>query len=83
MATELIARTGMINRELARNAGLRKYRPNQTQQKILHQKVRGCKAVKCPLKQWSTQIAEHIKFNPGWQNLTVNKTGFGSVALRN
>ena len=73
-----------ISRELARNAGLRGYRPKQAQQRTLHRRFNACKAVKMTPETIDyiesklaeehspEQIAERMKFDLGWHGPTVS-----------
>jgi len=73
-----------ISRELARNTGLRGYRPKQAQQKTLHRKFTARKAVKMTqdtidyienkLREEHSpeQIAERMKLDLGWHGPTVS-----------
>jgi IS30 family transposase len=84
IAAELGVHPSTISRELARNAGLRGYRPKQAQQKALHRRFTARKAVKmtpetidyieCKLLQEHSpeQIAERMKLDPGWHGPAVS-----------
>ena len=73
-----------ISRELARNTGLRGYRPKQAQQKTLHRRFTARKAVKMTPETINyiesklaeehspEQIAERMKLDPGWHGPTVS-----------
>jgi len=73
-----------ISRELARNTGLRGYRPKQAQQRTLHRRFTACKAVKMTPETIDyiesklseehspEQIAERMKLDPGWHGPTVS-----------
>jgi IS30 family transposase len=73
-----------ISRELARNAGLRGYRPKQAQQKTLHRRLTARKAVKMTvetidyiegkLRQEHSpdQIAKRMKLDPDWHGPAVS-----------
>ena len=84
IAAKLGVHPSTISRELARNAGLRGYRPKQAQQKTLHRRLTARKAVKmtpetiayieCKLHQEHSpeQIAERMKLDLGWHGPTVS-----------
>ncbi len=84
IAVELGVHPSTISRELARNTGLRGYRPKQAQQKALHRRFTARKAVKMTpetidhieskLRQEHSpeQIAERMKLDPGWQGPAVS-----------
>ena len=84
MAAKLRVHPSTISRELGRNTGLRGYRPNQAQQKALHRRLTARKAVKMmpetigyiesKLKEQHSpeQIAERMKFDPGWHGPAVS-----------
>ncbi len=73
-----------ISRELARNTGLRGYRPKQAQQVASHRRFTARKAVKMTPKTIDyvesklreehspEQIAERMKLDPGWHGPTVS-----------
>ena len=73
-----------ISREIARNTGLRGYRPKQAQQKALHRRFTARKAVKmtpetidyieCKLAEQHSpeQVAERMKLDPGWNGPAVS-----------
>lgn len=84
IAAELGVHPSTVSRELARNTGLRGYRPKQAQQKTLHRRFTARKAVKMTLetvtyiesklaKEHSPeQISERMKLDPGWNGPTVS-----------
>jgi IS30 family transposase len=84
IAAALGVHPSTVSRELARNAGLRGYRPKQAQQKALHRRFTACKAVKMTPATISyiehklaeehspEQIAERMKIDPGWNGSTVS-----------
>jgi IS30 family transposase len=84
MAAALGIHPSTISRELARNEGLRGYRPKQAQQKALLRRLTARKAVKmtpqtidyieCKLRQEHSpeQIAERMKVNPNWHGPAVS-----------
>jgi IS30 family transposase len=73
-----------VSRELARNTGLRGYRPKQAQQKALQRRVTAGKAVKMTPatiryikdklaeEHSPEQIAERMKIDPDWDGPTVS-----------
>ena len=73
-----------INRELARNSGLRGYRPKQAQQKSLQRRLNARKAVKMTPETVGyieqklaeehspEQNSERMKIDPGWSGPTVS-----------
>jgi IS30 family transposase len=84
IAVKLAVHPSTISRELARNAGLRGYRPKQAQQKALQRRFNARKAVKMTpetieyiesklAEQHSPeQIAERMKLDPGWHSPAVS-----------
>jgi len=84
IAGKLGVHPSTISRELARNAGLRGYRPKQAQQKALQRRFTAGKAVKmtpetidyieCKLAHEHSpeQIAKRMKIDPGWQGPAVS-----------
>jgi IS30 family transposase len=84
IAAELGVHPSTVSRELARNTGLRGYRPKQAQQKTLHRRLTARKAVKMTpetigyiesklLEQHSPeQIAERMKLDPGFGGQAVS-----------
>ncbi len=84
IAAELGVHPSTVSRELARNTGLRGYRPKQAQQKTLHRRFTARKAVKMTpetidyiesklAEQHSPeQIAERMKLGPQWHGPTVS-----------
>ena len=84
MAVKLGVHPSTISRELARNTGLRGYRPKQAQQRALQRRVTAGKAVKmtpetidyieCKLNHEHSpeQIAKRMKMDPGWQGPAVS-----------
>lgn len=84
IATALGVAPSTISRELARNTGLRGYRPKQAQQKALLRRFNARKAVKMKPETISyiedklaeehspEQIAERMKIDPGWDGPTVS-----------
>ncbi|GAG08733.1 unnamed protein product, partial [marine sediment metagenome] len=84
IAAELGVHPSTVSRELARNTGLRGYRPKQAQQKALHRRFTARKAVKMTqgtidyiesklVEEHSPeQIAERMKFDPAWHGPAVS-----------
>ena len=84
IATVLGVHPSTISRELARNTGLRGYRPRQAQQITLYRRFNACKAVKmmpetidyieCKLAEQHSpeQIAERMKLDPDWHGPSVS-----------
>ena len=84
IAAALGVHPSTVSRELARNTGLRGYRPKQAQQKALHRRLTARKAVKMTpatiayiesklAEQHSPeQIAERMKIDPDWHGPTVS-----------
>jgi IS30 family transposase len=84
MAAALGVAASTISRELARNTGLRGYRPKQAQQKALHRRFNARKAVKMTPETIAyieqklseehspEQISERMKMDPGWSGPTVS-----------
>ena len=84
IAAELGVHPCTISRELARNTGMKGYRPKQAQQKTLHRRFTARKAVKMTLETIDhiesklaeehspEQIAERMKLDPGWHGPTVS-----------
>ena len=84
MAAKLGIHPSTVSRELARNAGLRGYRPKQAQQKALDRRFTARKAVKmmpetidyieCKLAEDHSpeQIAERMKLDSGWHGPSVS-----------
>ena len=84
IADELGVHPSTISRELARNTGLRGYRPKQAHQKTLHRRFTARKAVKmtpevidyieCKLAQEHSpeQIAKRMKIDPDGHIFTVS-----------
>ena len=84
IAIKLGVHPSTITRELARNAGLRGYRPKQAQQKTLHRRFTARKAVKMMpetigyiesklAEQHSPeQIAERMKLDPHYHGHSVS-----------
>jgi len=84
IALKLGVHPSTISRELARNIGLRGYRPKQAQQKTLHRRFTARKALKMKpetidyiesklAEQHSPeQIAERMKLDPGWHGPAVS-----------
>ncbi len=84
IALKLDVHPSTVSRELARNTGLRGYRPKQAQQKTLHRRFTARKALKMMpetidyiesklAKQHSPeQIAERMKLNPDWHGSAVS-----------
>jgi len=84
IAAALGVHPSTISRELARNTGLRGYRPKQAQQGALHRRFTARKAVKMTpetinyieskLREEHSpeQIAERMKLDPGWHGPTVS-----------
>ena len=84
IAATLGVHPSTISRELARNTGLRGYRPKQAQQNTLHRRLTARKTVKMTPKtigyietklaeQHSPeQIAERMKLDPDWHGPTVS-----------
>jgi IS30 family transposase len=84
IAAELGVHPSTVSRELARNTGLRGYRPKQAQQKTLHRRFTARKAVKMTPETVSyiesklakehspEQISERMKLDPGWNGPTVS-----------
>jgi len=84
IAVELSVHPSTISRELARNTGLRGYRPKQAQQKTLHRRFTARKAVKMlpetiayiesKLREQHSpeQIAERMKLDPEWHGPVVS-----------
>jgi len=84
MAAALGVAPSTISRELARNTGLRGYRPKQAQQEALRRRYDARKAVKMTPETIAyvedklgqehspEQIAERMKRNPGWPGPAVS-----------
>ena len=84
IADELGVHPSTISRELARNTGMRGYRPKQAQQQTLHRRFTARKAVKMTPETIDyiesklaeehspEQIAERMKLDPGWHGPTVS-----------
>ncbi|MCP4607420.1 MAG: IS30 family transposase [Planctomycetes bacterium] len=84
IAAKLGVHPSTINRELARNSGLRGYRPKQAQQKTLLRRFNAVKAAKMTpatmnyieskLRQQHSpqQIAERMKLDPDWHGPSVS-----------
>ena len=84
IAAALGVSPGTISRELARNTGLRGYRPKQAHEKALHRRLTARKAVKMTpetvdyiefrLRQEHSpeQIAERMKCDPDWHGLAIS-----------
>lgn len=84
IAVTLGVHPSTISREIARNTGLRGYRPKQAQQRALHRRFTAGKAVKmtpeaidyieCKLAEQHSpeQIAERMKLDPGWHGPAVS-----------
>ena len=84
IAATLGVHPSTVSRELARNTGLRGYRPKQAQQKALHRRLTARKAVKMTpstidyienklAEQHSPeQIAERMKFDIDWHGPAVS-----------
>ena len=84
IAAELGVHPSTISRELARNTGLRGYRPKQAQHKALHRRLTARKAVKMTPKTIAyiesklrqehspEQIAARMILDPGWHGPTVS-----------
>lgn len=84
ISAELGVHPSTVSRELARNTGLRGYRPKQAQQKTLHRRFTARKAVKMTPETISyieskltkehspEQISERMKLDSGWDGPTVS-----------
>ena len=84
IADELGVHPSTISRELARNTGMKGYRPKQAQQKTLHRRFTARKAIKMTPgtidhiesklaeEHSPEQIAERMKLDPGWYGPTVS-----------
>ena len=84
IAVELGIHPSTVSRELARNTGLRGYRPKQADQKALHRRFTARKAVKmtcetiCHIESKLAeehspeQIAERMKLDPDWHGPAVS-----------
>ncbi len=84
IAAELGVHPSTISRELARNTGLRGYRPKQAQHKASHRRLTARKAVKMTPETIAyvesklaeehspEQIAERMKLDHGWHGPTVS-----------